>query len=76
MPQNAHPDSTFSSHLHNDWTQLQIDNQMYRANKDIGNQMIDQSVHAFANDLVDHHNGNRPENAPAVNPHYVHEPSA
>ena len=19
-PQNAHPDSTFSSHLHNDWT--------------------------------------------------------
>jgi hypothetical protein len=20
MPQNAHPDSTFSSHLHNDWT--------------------------------------------------------
>jgi hypothetical protein len=23
MPKNAHPDSTFSSHLHNDWTQLQ-----------------------------------------------------
>ena len=20
IPQNAHPDSTFSSHLHNDWT--------------------------------------------------------
>jgi hypothetical protein len=20
MPKNAHPDSTFSSHLHNDWT--------------------------------------------------------
>ena len=38
--------------------------------KDIGNQMIDPSVHAFANDLVDHHNGNRPENPPAQNPHY------
>merc|ERR1711934_678603 len=27
MPKNAHPDSTFSSHLHNDWTlpQLQIE---------------------------------------------------
>jgi hypothetical protein len=24
MPKNAHPDSTFSSHLHNDWTQLQL----------------------------------------------------
>lgn len=23
MPQNAHPDSTFSSHVHNDWTYLQ-----------------------------------------------------
>ena len=23
MPRNAHPDSTFSSHLHNDWTYLQ-----------------------------------------------------
>ena len=23
MPKNAHPDSTFSSHLHNDWTQVQ-----------------------------------------------------
>ena len=22
MPRNAHPDSTFSSHLHNDWTLL------------------------------------------------------
>ena len=25
MPKNAHPDSTFSSHLHNDWTLAQID---------------------------------------------------
>ena len=25
MPRNAHPDSTFSSHLHNDWTVLQTD---------------------------------------------------
>jgi len=25
MPRNAHPDSTFSSHLHNDWTLLQLD---------------------------------------------------
>ena len=25
MPRNAHPDSTFSSHLHNDWTYLQTD---------------------------------------------------
>lgn len=24
MPKNAHPDSTFSSHLHNDWTQVQL----------------------------------------------------
>ncbi len=23
MPRNAHPDSTFSSHVHNDWTYLQ-----------------------------------------------------
>jgi hypothetical protein len=23
IPQNAHPDSTFSSHLHNDWTHVQ-----------------------------------------------------
>merc|ERR1712127_1017649 len=23
-PQNAHSDSTFSSHVHNDWTQLQL----------------------------------------------------
>jgi hypothetical protein len=22
MPENAHPDSTFSSHVHNDWTYL------------------------------------------------------
>jgi len=22
MPRNAHPDSTFSSHLHNDWTHV------------------------------------------------------
>jgi len=22
MPKNAHPDSTFSSFLHNDWTQV------------------------------------------------------
>ena len=25
MPRNAHPDSTFSSHLHNDWTLAQLD---------------------------------------------------
>ena len=25
MPQNAHPDSTFSSHLHNDWTYTNVD---------------------------------------------------
>jgi hypothetical protein len=24
MPENAHPDSTFSSHVHNDWTYLQL----------------------------------------------------
>jgi hypothetical protein len=29
MPKNAHPDSTFSSHLHNDWTLLQLDNQKF-----------------------------------------------
>jgi len=23
MPVNAHPDTTFSSHVHNDWTQVQ-----------------------------------------------------
>ena len=27
QPKNAHPDSTFSSHLHNDWTQLQLDDE-------------------------------------------------
>merc|ERR1711988_1744454 len=26
MPQNAHPDSTFSSHVHNDWTYVQLGN--------------------------------------------------
>ena len=25
MPTNAHPDSTFSSHVHNDWTYAQLD---------------------------------------------------
>ena len=25
MPENAHPDSTFSSHVHNDWTYAQVD---------------------------------------------------
>jgi hypothetical protein len=29
MPRNAHPDSTFSSHLHNDWTYLQLENQKF-----------------------------------------------
>jgi len=29
MPVNAHPDSTFSSHVHNDWTQLQLNNEEY-----------------------------------------------
>ena len=24
QPQNAHPDSTFSSHVHNDWTYAQL----------------------------------------------------
>jgi len=24
MPRNAHPDSTFSSHVHNDWTNVQL----------------------------------------------------
>ena len=28
MPRNAHPDSTFSSHLHNDWTYGQIDDEV------------------------------------------------
>jgi hypothetical protein len=28
MPKNAHPDSTFSSHLHNDWTQVQTGDDM------------------------------------------------
>jgi hypothetical protein len=27
MPVNAHPDSTFSSFIHNDWTQVQTDDQ-------------------------------------------------
>ena len=27
MPENAHPDSTFSSHVHNDWTYLQMKKQ-------------------------------------------------
>lgn len=29
MPNNAHPDSTFSSHLHNDWTLLQLNKMEY-----------------------------------------------
>jgi hypothetical protein len=29
MPKNAHPDSTFSSHLHNDWTLLQTDSEKF-----------------------------------------------
>jgi hypothetical protein len=29
MPRNAHPDSTFSSHLHNDWTVVQTDAKEY-----------------------------------------------
>jgi len=29
MPKNAHPDSTFSSHLHNDWTQVQLGAEEY-----------------------------------------------
>ena len=29
MPKNAHPDSTFSSHLHNDWTLAQLNNEEY-----------------------------------------------
>jgi len=28
MPVNAHPDSTFSSHVHNDWTLLQLDSKL------------------------------------------------
>jgi hypothetical protein len=28
MPVNAHPDSTFSSFTHNDWTQLQTDDKL------------------------------------------------
>jgi len=28
MPVNAHPDSTFSSFIHNDWTQLQTGDKM------------------------------------------------
>ena len=28
MPVNAHPDSTFSSFVHNDWTQVQTDAQV------------------------------------------------
>ena len=28
QPKNAHPDSTFSSHLHNDWTHVQLDSQV------------------------------------------------
>lgn len=31
MPQNAHPDSTFSSHVHNDWTYLQTKTTMSSA---------------------------------------------
>ena len=29
MPVNAHPDSTFSSHVHNDWTYAQLSAQEY-----------------------------------------------
>jgi hypothetical protein len=29
MPVNAHPDSTFSSHVHNDWTQVQLNAKEY-----------------------------------------------
>lgn len=29
MPKNAHPDSTFSSHVHNDWTHAQIETNEY-----------------------------------------------
>ena len=29
MPENAHPDSTFSSHVHNDWTYHQKRNSEY-----------------------------------------------
>ena len=29
MPVNAHPDSTFSSFTHNDWTQVQLKSEEY-----------------------------------------------
>ena len=123
MPKNAHPDSTFSSHLHNDWTQLQLDSQIReypspdqrgesmaeklaykpayegepvpadrryfdfeeptdyiqlnqeRSYKDIAQNFIDPSVREFANNNVDQFNGGRSQEAPPMNPHYVHESS-
>mgnify|MGYP006130373517 CR=1 len=35
--------------------------------------MIDPSVREFANNNVDQFNGGRSEEAPKMNPHYVHE---
>jgi hypothetical protein len=31
IPQNAHPDATFSSHLHNDWTHVQLNSDIERS---------------------------------------------
>jgi len=37
MPKNAHPDSTFSSHLHNDWTQAQLSDELNVQTNEIDN---------------------------------------
>ena len=37
MPRNAHPDSTFSSFIHNDWTYSQLDAQLDADQKEYPN---------------------------------------
>jgi len=41
MPRNAHPDSTFSSHLHNDWTLLQTKDEEENNNDEDNNEEVE-----------------------------------
>jgi hypothetical protein len=53
MPKNAHPDSTFSSFLHNDWTQAQLSDDMNVQTKEIDNYAAWQSGHDSSNGEYD-----------------------
>ena len=51
QPQNAHPDSTFSSHLHNDWTHVQL-KEPYNSSPDLyyeGQEYIDRRFFEYEN---------------------------